>query len=206
VTDYFTLLRQPRAPWLELSALERAYLDASKAAHPDRVHGQSVQTREAAHARAVDVNQAHLCLREPRTRLRHFLELERASRIADLQEIPDDLMQLFTEVGGFLKAADQLASTLEGVTSPLLKAAEFAKGQELQDAMQDCQRRIGERTEALEEQVKILDADWRGLAARDTVGRETLLSRLETIYRLLSFYERWKAQLQARTLKLLDVA
>ena len=38
MTDSFSLLNEPRRPWLDAGALKQKFLPLSSAAHPDRTH------------------------------------------------------------------------------------------------------------------------------------------------------------------------
>ena len=67
--------------------------------HPDRVHQSPPTEKLAANARYTALNAAYQCLREPRERLRHLLELELGRKPSDLTTVPDELMDLFFVVG-----------------------------------------------------------------------------------------------------------
>jgi curved DNA-binding protein CbpA len=78
--DNFALLGQPRLPWLDPVALKAAFLEQSARLHPDRVQAAGAEEKAAATARFAELNAAYNCLREPKERLLHLLELERARR------------------------------------------------------------------------------------------------------------------------------
>lgn len=203
MSDYFQLLGQPRAPWLDAAAVERAFIAISATTHPDHFHQAREEDRRAAHERSAAINRAHQCLRDPRLRLRHFLELERGTRIIDLQDIPDDLMEIFMEVGRLLSSVDHLLNRVTRMTSPLLKVAEFGRSQDLQERIEAWRQKLQQHRTKLETQLKGAQEQWVSLDVRDATARETLLADLETVYRLLSFYDRWTDQLQQRGMKLL---
>src|SRR4051812_12696266 len=106
MTDYFVLLGQPRRPWIDESSFKQRFLELSASFHPDRVHHLDETERAAAQVRYLDLNAAYQCLREPRSRLRHLLELERGALSRDVQEIPSDLVTVFTSVGEACRSAD----------------------------------------------------------------------------------------------------
>src|SRR5215472_9636832 len=77
MVDYFALLDEPRRPWLDAEPLKEKFLALSATVHPDRVHNLSETERAAAQERYTELNAAYQCLREPKERLHHLLELER---------------------------------------------------------------------------------------------------------------------------------
>src|ERR1041385_591553 len=121
MTDYFALLNEPRRPWLEPEALRQKFLGLSATVHPDRVHTLGEAQRAAAHERYTALNAAYRCLREPKDRLRHLLELEGAGPSAEAQRIPSELMDLSLEIGAACRDADRVATEKSRTTSPLLQ-------------------------------------------------------------------------------------
>ena len=101
MTDYFALLNLPRSPWLEPEMVQARFLELSAAAHPDRVHGEPNEVLKSANAQFSELNAAAVCLREPRDRLNHLLQLETgsASGAAAAQSISPDSIELMTKVG-----------------------------------------------------------------------------------------------------------
>src|SRR6266478_7291458 len=95
MTDYFALLDEPRRPWIEPDSLKRKFFALSAEDHPDRVHQASDAEKVAAQQRYTELSAAYNCLREPKERLRHLLELERGTKPEDIQRIPSDLMDVF---------------------------------------------------------------------------------------------------------------
>ena len=74
--DYFALLRTPRRPWLDADSIKQTFFTLSAELHPDRVHTADAAEKHTANERSAELNAAYQCLREPRERLRHLLELE----------------------------------------------------------------------------------------------------------------------------------
>lgn len=202
MTDHFLLLEVPRRPWLEPEALKQKFLALSSAHHPDRAHNAPAAERAASQARYTGLNAAYSCLREPRTRLRHLLELERGGKPGEVQAIPADLMELFLELSKPMREADAFLREKAAVTSPLLKVRLFERGQEWSDKLAGFQRELRSRHDALLEQVKELDAAWPHHMAADEASRESALRRLEQVFRALSFIARWSEQLQERIVQL----
>ena len=194
MTDNFALLDEPRRPWIDAESLKKKFLALSSAVHPDRVHQSSPEERKAADARYADLNTAYNCLREPKERLRHLLELELGKKPGDVENIPSDLMDFAFEIGRVCKAADTLLLEKAGITSPMLKVQFFERGQEQTEQLNAQQRKINEQRDALLTELQAMNPAWQ------TEARP--LKRLEEIYRLLGYFGRWSRQLQDRIVQL----
>ncbi len=119
--DYFALLSTPRRPWLNPDSLKQTFLTLSSAIHPDRVRPADAADKHTANGRSADLNAGYQCLREPRDRLRHLLELELGVKPSDLTQVPEDLMDLFFAIGKEFRAVDALLVEKNQATSPLLQ-------------------------------------------------------------------------------------
>jgi DnaJ-domain-containing protein 1 len=198
MTDYFTLFDEPRRPWLDAEALKQKFLTLSATVHPDRVHNLGEAERAAAQEHYTELNAAYNCLREPKDRLHHLLELELGALPKDIQRIPSELMDLSLEVGKACREADAFLAEKAKVTSPLLQVTFFERGQEYVDKLQALRGRVNSLNERLIEELHQIDAAWQSGAA----PRNALLQRLEELYRLFSYFARWMAQTQERAVRL----
>jgi hypothetical protein len=136
-------------------------------------------------------------LREPKERLRHLLELELGARPADIQRVPEEMMNSMFEVGQFCRQVDAFLAGNAEITSPMLKVRQFERGQEWLEQLNALQQKINSRRAELLLELQAMNPAW------DTVGNagaaETKpLERLDEIYRLLGFLTRWSEQLQER--------
>jgi len=197
MTDFFELLSEPRRPWLDSELLKEKFLALSAQFHPDRVHNASEAERTAAQKRYVELNAAYNQLREPKDRLLHLLELELGAKPKDVQQIPGELVPLFTEVNQVCREADGLVSEKSKITSPLLRVEIFERGQECTEKLAAIQQRIGAERDRLIGEVQKIDARWN-----DCTDRKPEVEQLEELYRLLSYYTRWEDQLRERVVKL----
>ena len=195
MTDYFALLSETRRPWLDAELLKTKFFTLSSEVHPDRVHNASERDKLAANQRYAELNAAYQCLREPRSRIRHLLELELGAKPSDLTSIPDDLMDLFFAVGKTLRDAEAFLSEKGRHTSPLIQVQLFERGMEHVEQLNGLREKIFHRRETLLGELKSLDAIWQS-------GKSAQTDRLLNIWRLLSFYERWLAQIQERIAQL----
>src|SRR5256885_761912 len=106
MTDYFALLNEKRRPWINPDSLKQKFLALSSGVHPDRVHNSGESEKRKAQELYTNLNAAYNCLREPKSRLQHLLELEQGFKPANIETIPPDLMELFMEVSRVCREAD----------------------------------------------------------------------------------------------------
>jgi len=195
MTDYFALLEEPRRPWLDLAALKAKFLARSAGFHPDRVHQASETEKRTAQDNYTALNAAYQCLNESRSRIRHLLELELGSKPSDLTEVPNDLMNLFFQVGKAFRAVDGFLAEKAKAKSPLLQVQFFEHGQALAETLTGLRDEITTHREAELANLREIDAHWPAHPPRPT---EPLLQ----VWRMLSFYDRWLAQIQQRVVEL----
>jgi len=196
--DYFALLNEPRRPWLDAEALKQKFLTLSATVHPDRVHNLGEAERATAQERYTELNTAYNCLREPKERLQHLLQLELGGQRKDIQRIPSDLMDLSLEVGKACREADAFLAEKAAVTSPLLQVTFFERGQDFADKLQAIRQRVNLLNDKLNDELQKIDAEWQSGGA----VRSALLQRLEEMYKLFSYFARWSGQLQERVVRL----
>ncbi len=199
MTDYFAVLGEPRRPWLDPERLKRKFLGLSAEAHPDRSHNASAQEKQAAQDRYTELNAAYQCLKEPKERLRHLLELRRGIKPGQIQRIPSELMNFSITIGQACREADGVLQEKAGTTSPLLQVAVFERAQQTSDKLAVHHRELESQRETLLREIQSLDAIWSGVEAGPPSDG---LVRLEQVYALLSYFERWNAQVRERIVQL----
>ena len=208
MTDSFSLLDEPRRPWLDAEALKQKFLPLSSAAHPDRIHSAPEAEKQAATNRYAEINAAYNTLREPRDRLLHLIELESGAKPSDIQRIPPGTMDLFVEVGQLCRDVDAFQAERGQVTSPLLKVKMFERSMEWTDQLQALQGRINARRDELTTELQQMNAIWETAPATGSPSRAAALplERLEQIYRVFSYIARWSEQIQERHVQLASAA
>jgi hypothetical protein len=202
--DNFALLGQPRRPWIDPDSLKGAFLEISAQAHPDHVAAATAPEREAATRNYAELNAAYNCLREPKLRLLHLLELELGAPPANVQDIPPGTMDLFMEVGQICRQADSILAGKARTASPLLLAQWLEPGMACAESLGALQQRIHLRRDELLAELKAMNAAW--IAAPPTASPERTgalpLRRLEEISRELSYITRWSGQIHERIAQL----
>lgn len=191
MTDYFALLGEVRQPWLDEEALKSKFFAVSAAVHPDRTHTLPEAERQAAHDRYTALNVAYNCLREPKDRLRHLLELQTGHKPPQVQQAPPELADLFFEIGKATHAADDFLKRKAAIASPLLVVNLFDESQRISGRLSELLDDVARRREKLEAELQTLNTHW-----------QQKLDRLEPIQQTLSYLHRWKEQLQERIVQL----
>ncbi len=197
MTDYFSLLAEPRRPWLDPESLKKKFLTLSAAVHPDRVHNSGEEEKSAAQKRYTELNQAYQHLRNPKERLQHLLELETGTKPQQVQQVPADLMEFFFQVGQLFKQTDSFLAEKAKTSSPLLQVQLFETAQDWTEKLNTLQQQLNGRQERLVTELKELDARWV-----DVANRTLILGRLEELYRLFSYFGRWQSQIQEKIVQL----
>jgi curved DNA-binding protein CbpA len=193
--DHFATLSQPRLPWLDPEKLKEIFLKLSAEIHPDRVHNSNQAEKEAAQARYTDLNEAYRCLSDSRERLRHLIELETGRRPAEVQAVPDGMLELFMQISPRLREADSFAPQRASAQSPLMRVRLLQQSQATIDQLQSLQQQLDENRARLEAELKIISS-----TNDDDNGCDW--ERLEEIYRRFSYVNRWSSQIRERILNL----
>src|SRR5437588_1193641 len=160
MTDYFALLNEPRRAWVDPGALKQKFLTLTAQSHPDHLQQGSEREKHERHERYTELNAAYNCLRHPKERLLHFLELERGAKPSQVENIPPDLMDLFLEVSQLCRQADAFLAEKAAVTSPLLQVQMFERAQEWTQKLTTLLKQLNARQEKLTTALKDLDAAW----------------------------------------------
>jgi curved DNA-binding protein CbpA len=179
MTDYFALLQQPRQAWLDLNALKEAYLELSKQVHPDK--------SSQAEGVSAEINAAYQCLRTPRTRVLHLIELETGKHPEAVQAIPPELSDFFMQMTRIVRETDAFLRQWSAATG-LVKAQMFEAAQQWVEKLQAVQGEINARVAGAESEL--------------APSKCPTLPGLLNIYHLLSYYGRWSDQIQERLARL----
>jgi hypothetical protein len=199
MTDNFALLSETRRPWLDADLLKQKFLALASEAHPDRAHGANQSEKAEITRRYTQLSAAYHCLAEPKSRLLHLLELELGARPKDIQQIPTALADLFAEVATNCNRTDGFLAEKSRATSPLLQVQFIERGQDWVERLNALKKRLGELRGKFEDDLKSLDDKWM---FHEAVSRRELLTELEELYRLFSYFNRWNGQIQDRVVQL----
>ncbi len=127
--DAFERLGLPRRFSIDPTVLEAAYLDRSRAVHPDFHHGGSGGEQAASETLTAAVNEAYTTLRDPFRRAEHLLALLGGPTATDVKDIPPafllEMMDLREEIeradaAGKARHEADAKSRLEAIFSGLV--------------------------------------------------------------------------------------
>jgi len=201
MTDYFAVLGQPRRPWLDADTLKDDFHRLSTATHPDRVHNQAEAARRDAENRYGELNAAYQCLRSSKSRLEHLLLLERGTKPGDLRSIPDDIVQLFSEVAMLLKSTENILTQKARATSAIQKAGLLTQAVPHLENISRLQSTIRNRLEKAEQDLHELDKKWPE-HVQSPDQRSSAFTTADRLYHLYGFLDRWTQQLHERMVQL----
>ena len=203
MTDYFSLLGEPKRPWLDPAALRDRFLALSTPVHPDRLHGATEEAKKEASHRYAELNAAYQCLKEPKDRLLHLFELETGEKTKDIQRIPPGTMDFFAQVGQMCRDVDAFLIEKEKASSPMVKVQLFEKGMDWSDRLNELQAELNARQAELATELEGMNPLWEAAPVSGPDRQKFLpLERLEQIYRTFSYISRWTSQLQERAVQL----
>jgi DnaJ-domain-containing protein 1 len=202
MTDYFALLKEQRRPWIDPDLLKQRFLALSAEVHPDRVHGAEESEKRAAQERYAELNAAYNCLREPKERLAHLLELETGAKPKQVQIVAADLMNAFMEVTNVCRAADAFLAEKDATVSLLLRLQLFERGQEWSEKLVALQGKINSWRQELLARIKEIDGEWERNRDFNSDKWRELIGLLERQCQLLGYFGKWSAQIQERIVRL----
>lgn len=184
--DAFTLLGLPASAALDDAALQSAWLQAARAAHPDQEGGDT--------ALAAELNQALETLKSPVTRLKHLLEHHSDT---PWRAVPLDaeMMRLFEKLGPLLQQSTALVRKKQAAASALAKALLAREEMQAREALEDLGAEIEQAWTSLESTLPSYDA-------RLSTGDISTWPEIQATQAQLAYLEKWRTQLRAQLLSL----
>jgi molecular chaperone HscB len=92
--DHFLLFGLPRKLWIEMSALEKRFLQLSWKLHPDKFVNASAEEQELSLKSSSELNDAYRVLRDPVARVEYLLEIEGTRKEGEhKQQAPPELLE-----------------------------------------------------------------------------------------------------------------
>jgi curved DNA-binding protein CbpA len=180
--DYFALLDQPRAPWLDPERLKQVYHQKTLHAHPD-----TAPTSESANSFA-QLNEAYQVLQDPKRRLHHLLELDgRAPSSAD-QTVPRELHDLFPAIGVLAQQASVLLEKIRTASNALSRSLLKPQILEVQKETKELREKIQGLSNSSLAQLRQIDSRWEKNPTDE-------IAALSNLYFTFAYLTRWSAQL-----------
>ena len=191
--DYFALLEQPRAPWLDPEKLKETYHQKTLQAHPDaQVNRPGAEATDATFTR---LNEAYQVLQDPKRRLHHLLSLEGAAPSPTEQTVPNQLHDLFPAVGSLTQRANLLLEKIRATSNALSRSL-------LKPQILEVQNEAGKVREKIQ---NLFTASFAELGRINTAwdpnpGEQ--MEALANLYFAFAYLTRWSTQLDEKTFQL----
>jgi len=180
MTDYFALLEQPRAPWLDPVALKDAYHRKTLQTHPDSAPA-------ALENDFAELNAAYQTLQDPKRRLHHLLSLENQAPSAN-QTAPLELQELFLDLGAFKQRADLVLEKSRAASNALSRSLLKPEMVALQNDLTAWREKIRALVDSATEKLREMNPRWLS-------DRETQIVALTNLYLTFAYLGRWLEQL-----------
>ena len=184
--DHFSLFSLPRKLWIEMSALEKKFLELSWKLHPDKFVNASAQEQELSLKSSSRLNDAYRVLRDPVARVEYLLELEGMRKEGEhKQQAPPELLE---EVFELNESLDELREAkASGGNLASLKSR-------LEAEEKNFQEKLGEVDAQLQETAKQWDAVIDANASDS--DRKAIMVRLNELLNRRSYIRNLVANVQ----------
>jgi molecular chaperone HscB len=188
--DHFSLFALPRKLWIEMSALEKKFLELSWKLHPDKFVNASSAEQEASLRRSSELNDAYRVLRDPVARIEYLLELEGMRKEGEhKQQAPPELLE---EVFELNESLDELREAkASGADLGSLKSR-------LEAEEKNFQQKLNEVDTQLQETAKQWDAAVDANASE--TDRKAIMVRLNELLNRRSYIRNLVANVQKELL------
>jgi molecular chaperone HscB len=175
--DHFSLFGLPRKLWIEMSALEKKFLELSWKLHPDKFVNASPAEQELSLKGSSELNDAYRVLRDPVARVEYLLEIENMRKEGEhKQQAPPELLE---EVFELNESLDELR---EAKTSGADLASLRSR---LEAEEKNFQEKLGEVDAQLQETAKQWDAAIEANAGDN--DRKSIMVRLNELLNRRSY-------------------
>lgn len=188
--DYFALFELPRKLCIDVTALEKKFLQLSWKLHPDNFVNATAEEQDLSLKRSSELNDAYRVLRDPIARIEYLLAIEGARKEGEhKQQAPPELLE---EVFELNESLDELreAKTSGGDLTALKS--------QLETAEKNFQARLGDVDEKLQGVAREWDAAIDANASGDACKR--LMARMNELLNRRSYIRNLVANVQKELL------
>jgi len=185
--DYFALLDQPRAPWLEPDELKAAYHKKTLRAHPDAQTNRT-SSDDDTNSSFANLNEAYQILQDPKRRLHHLLSLQNCPPSSANQTVPQDLHDLFPRVGALTERSRVLLEEIQATPNALSRSLLKPRVLEMQNETKAVRETIQNLSDASLDQLRQINRIWAENPAQQ-------IEALSNLYFAFAYLTRWSAQL-----------
>jgi curved DNA-binding protein CbpA len=192
--DYFALLDQPHAPWLDLDELKDTYHQKTLQAHPDAQ--TSRLGADETDASFTSLNEAYQVLQDPKRRLHHLLSLEGAAPSSTTdQTVPKQLHDLFPAVGALTQRVNLLLEEIRATSNALSRSLLKPEILEVQNETKEVRERIQNLFDESLAELRQINTAW----AKNPAAQ---IENLSNLYLAFAYLTRWSTQLDEMTFQL----
>jgi curved DNA-binding protein CbpA len=184
--DYFALLDQPHAPWLDLDKLKDTYHQKTLQTHPDAQ--TSRPDADATDAIFTSLNEAYQVLQDPKRRLYHLLSLEGSPPPSTEQTVPKRLHDLFPKVGALAQRAHLLLEKIRAISNELSRSLLKTEILELQSETKEIRETLQQLHDESLIELQAINAAW-------SKDRFEQVDSLSDLYYAFAYLTRWSTQL-----------
>lgn len=191
--DYFALLDQPHAPWLDLDKLKDTYHQKTLQAHPDAQANHP--GADATDATFTSLNEAYQVLQDPKRRLHHLLSLQGCAPSSADQTAPKQLNDLFPAVGALTQRANLLLEEIRATSNTLSRSLLKPQILEVQNETKEVRGKIQNLSDASLAELRQINTVWTKNPGEQIAG-------LSNLYFVFAYLTRWSTQLDEMTFQL----
>ena len=186
--DHFSLFGLSRKLWIEMSALEKKFLELSWKLHPDKFVNASAEEQETSLKGSSQLNDAYRVLRDPVARVEYLLEIEGMRKEGEQkQQAPPELLE---EVFELNESLDELREAkTSGGDLATLKAR-------LQSAEKNFQEKLGE----VDAQLQSAAREWDAALQADAATRKKIMAKLNDLLNRRSYVRNLATNVQKELL------
>jgi molecular chaperone HscB len=173
--NYFAIFEMPRKLWIDMSSLERKFLQLSWKLHPDNFVNATDLERELSLKRSSELNDAYRTLRDPVARVEYLLAIEGARKEGEKkQQAPPELLEEVFELNESLDELREAKSSGSGLA---------AIRSRLESAEKNFQEKLGEVDGELREAAMA----WDSALDSDSASRAKVMARLNELLNRRSY-------------------
>ena len=173
--DYFALFEMPRQLWIEMSGLEKKFLQLSWKLHPDNFVNATEQERELSLRRSSELNDAYRTLRDPIARVEYLLAIEGERKEGEKkQQAPPELLE---EVFELNESLDELREA----------KAEGGDLTSLKENLESAEKSFQEKLKEVDEQLQAAAREWDAALKSDHAERKKVMARLNELLNRRSY-------------------
>ena len=160
MVDHFAKLGIQRRPWLDVDHLKQRFHQLSIEIHPDHSLDDDDDIKNDTQQEFIVINSAFQCLSDTKSRVRHLLEIERGRSSENVQSIPSEMTDWFTEISLVCSKVDLFLKKKEEQTSPMLQVILMEEGVLLNDEVSEMHQKLQVELKKLDDALKLLNSKW----------------------------------------------